>query len=79
MKNKYYLLLKRFTNLLIKKEDIEDYLEQCKKLDEKPSASDFLDFIGNEYIFDSFNEEIEDTEIEDSSQFYKLIKEINND
>ena len=79
MKNKkYYLLLTRYTNLEIKKDDIKDYLEQCKEFENTPSDSDFLDYIGSKYSFDNFFEEIEDTEIDDSSQFFKLIEEIEN-
>ena len=73
---KYYLLLIRFTNLEIKKEDVEDYLEQCEQFGDEPKVLDFLDYLGSINSFDNFNEEIEDTDIEDSSQFYTLIKEI---
>lgn len=77
MKNeKYYLLLTRVTNLEIKKEDVKDYLEVCDQFEEEPSAIEFLDHLGSVNSFDNFNEEVEDTYIEDSSQFYELIKEI---
>lgn len=77
MKNeKYYLLLNRFTNLEIKKDDVKDYLEQCKEFGDTPSDLDFLDYIGSRYSFDNFFEEIEDTDIEDSTQFFKLKEEI---
>ena len=73
---KYYLSLIRFTNLEIKRDDIKNYLEQCKEFEDTPSGLDFLDYIGSKYSFDNFFEEIEDTEIDDSSQFFKLIEEI---
>ena len=77
MKNeKYYLLLNRFTNLEIKKDDVENYLKQCKEFGDTPSDLDFLDYIGSRYSFDNFFEEIEDTDIEDSTQFFKLKEEI---
>ena len=72
----YYILLNRFTNLKINKEDVEDYLEECKEFNETPTSLGFLSYIGYLYDFDSFFEEIEDTNIDDSTQFYKLIKEI---
>ena len=73
---KYYLLLNRYTNLEIKRDDVKDYLEQCKEFKDIPSDSDFLDYIGSKYSFDNFLEEIEDTDIEDSTQFFKLKEEI---
>ena len=77
MKNKkYYLLLNRFTNLKIEKEDVEDYLNECDSFNVKPTSIGFLEYLGNSNSFDSFNEEIEYTDIEDDTQFYKFIKEI---
>lgn len=77
MKNEeYYILLNRFTNFKINKEDIEDYLEECKKFNENPTPLNFLEYIGSDFSFDDFLEEIEDTDIEDDTQFYKLIKKI---
>ena len=76
LNKKYYLLLNRYTNLEIKRDDVKDYLEQCKEFKVIPSDSDFLDYIGSKYSFDNFLEEIEDTDIEDSTQFFKLKEEI---
>ena len=76
LNKKYYLLLNRYTNLEIKRDDVKDYLEQCKEFKDIPSDSDFLDYIGSRYSFDNFLEEIEDTDIEDSTQFFKLKEEI---
>lgn len=77
MKNKeYYILLNRFTNFKINKEDIEDYLEECKEFNENPTPLNFLEHIGSDFSFNDFLEEIEDTDIEDDTQFYKLIKKI---
>jgi hypothetical protein len=77
MENKYYLLLTRFTSLEIKKEDVEDYLNECDSFNTKPTSMDFLsNYLGNSNSFDSFCEKVEDTDIEDDTQFYKLIKEI---
>lgn len=76
LNKKYYLLLNRYTNLEIKRDDVKDYLEQCKEFKDIPSDSDFLDYIGSKYSFDNFLEEIEDTDIEDSTQFFKLKEEI---
>lgn len=77
MKNKkYYLLLNRYTILEIKKENVKDYLKQCKEFGDTPSALDFLSYIGSEYSFDDFLEEVEETDIEDSTQFFKLKEEI---
>ena len=76
LNKKYYLLLNRYTNLEIKRDDVKDYLEQCKEFEDTPSDSDFLDYIGSRYSFDNFLEEIEDTDIEDSTQFFKLKEEI---
>lgn len=77
MKNeKYYLLLNRFTNLEFKKDDVKDYLKECKEFGDTPSDLGFLDYMDSRYSFDNFFEEIEDTEIDDSSQFFKLIEEI---
>lgn len=73
---KYYLLLTRFTNLEIKRNDVKNYLEQCKEFGDTPSDLDFLDYISSKYSFNNFFEEIEDTEVDDSSQFFKLIEEI---
>lgn len=41
-KEKYYLLLNRFTNLEIKKEDVEDYLNECNMFNTKPTSIDFF-------------------------------------
>lgn len=77
MKNEeYYILLNRFTSLKINKEDVEDYLKECEKFNEDPTSLGFLSYIDSLCGFDSFSEEIEDTAIEDSTQFYKLIQEI---
>lgn len=76
MKNKYYLLLNRFTNLEIDKEYIKEYLEECDEDGIEPSPVDFLDYIGSYFSFDNFLEKVEDTDIEDDTQFYQLIKEI---
>lgn len=77
MKNeKYYLLLNRFTNLEIKKEDVKEYLNGCDNFNVKPTSIDFLEYLGNSNSFDHFNEEIEDTDIEDDTQFYQLIEKI---
>jgi hypothetical protein len=75
-KEKYYLLLNRFTNLEIKKEDVKEYLEECYEYNTKPNSRDFLDYLGYENCFSTFDENIEDTDIEDDTQFYQLIKEI---
>jgi len=74
--NKYYLLLNRFTNLEIKKEDVKEYLEECYENNTKPNSIDFLDYLGYRNCLSIFDENIEDTDIEDDTQFYQLIKEI---
>ena len=75
-KKKYYLLLNRFTNLEIKKEDVKEYLEECYEYNTKPNSTDFLDYLGYGNCISTFDEDIEDTDIEDDTQFYQLIKEI---
>ena len=66
--------LVRFTNYEVTEEDILDYLDQCREFGDKPNINTFL----NEYIgasdFDSWNEEVIDTEIDDSSEFDNFIE-----
>lgn len=77
MENKYYLLLTRFTSLEIKKEDVVDYLNECDSFNTNPTSMDFLsNYLGIDNSFDHFYEKVEDIDIEDDTQFYKLIKEI---
>ena len=77
MKNKkYYLLLNRFTNLEIKKEDVKEYLKECDENDIFPSPIDFLDNYLGYYNSFSLGEIVEDTDIDDATNFYSLIKEI---
>lgn len=75
-KGKYYLLLNRFTNLEIKKEEVKEYLEECCEYNIEPNSICFLDYLGYRNWFSTFDEDIEDTDIEDDTQFYQLIKEI---
>lgn len=72
--------LKRYTKLRIKEDDINDYLEECKNSDIEPEIFDFLDnYLDTYECFDTFDETVDDTDIINSDEFDKFIKNKNND
>lgn len=76
---KYYIYLKRLSRLRITEDDIKDYLQECKEENCTPEISDFIDtYLARWDHFDTLFESVEDTEILDSSDFDKLIKEYGN-
>ena len=66
--------LVRFTNYEVTEEDVLDYLDQCREFNDKPNVDNFLSQYMAAGSFDSFCEEVIDTEIDDSSEFDNFIE-----